>query len=424
MATLRLRRRAFVFLLAFVVTVSACSSDDGGGDLGGPFAGGFLGLANVEQNVTECGVCHETQQAKWEDTAHAHAFVSLRDIGREGIENSCAPCHNVSDRGSTLENDAVGFVGENGNSHLRNVQCENCHGPGADHLADRSITPEAPIAVDFDLGCGECHQQAHHPFVEEWLDSAHAESHVSGSSFGLNVASDPNCAYCHVGQSFIHFVRTEGVERVITANPEPITCVACHEPHGNGSAGDVRVVAGARLVCGQCHQQGDVMIGDTPHHPHSEMLRGTAGFLFDGVTSPGPATHADIDKNPDLCVGCHVVTSPFVRGDPPIAAQVGHTFEAIPLTDERTGARDYENCLDCHANPASILAAFQAEITPLIAELTTALETVPENLRETEAYQGALFNLETIEADGSGGVHNPQLTIILLEASLTALEGL
>jgi len=38
---------------------AGCSSDDGGGgDQSGPFAGGFLGLANVEQNVTQCGECH------------------------------------------------------------------------------------------------------------------------------------------------------------------------------------------------------------------------------------------------------------------------------------------------------------------------------------------------------------------------------
>jgi predicted CXXCH cytochrome family protein len=412
-------------LLGMVLAVSHCSSDDGGGgDAAGPFAGGFLGLANVEQNVTECGECHESRQRAWENTAHAHAFMTLQNIGREGIENSCAPCHNVSDKGSPLVDDSVGFVAENGNSHLRNVECENCHGPGADHLADRDIKPIAPIAVDLDIGCGECHQDAHHPFVEEWLDSAHSESHLSGSNFGLNVASNPECAYCHVAQSFVVFIETEGRDRVITSDPEPITCVACHDPHGNGNDHQLRYVGDFPIVCGQCHQQGDTMIGETPHHPQANMLLGTAGFLFPGVVSPGPSTHGNINNNPDLCVGCHVVTSPFQGGDPPIAAQVGHTFEPIPVIDEETGERDFSNCADCHSNTAAVLAVWRAEIAPLVAELEAALEAVPEDQHDTEAYQGALFNFETFVGDKSGGVHNPPLTTILVESSLEALSTL
>ncbi len=417
------------FRIALVCGVAAgigffagCSSDDGGGDQSGPFAGGFLGLANVEQNVTQCGECHPSQQSFWGDTGHAHAFATLENIGREGIEQSCAPCHNISDLGNELMDSSVGFVAEGGNARLRNVQCENCHGPGADHLAEPTDKPIAPIDVDFDVGCGECHQDAHHPFVEEWSESAHAGSLEAA---GGRVVTDPNCAYCHVAQSFIEFVKSDGVNRITTSEPAPITCVACHDPHGNGNEKQLREIDGEEIVCTFCHNSGGSEIGDTPHHPQADVLLARAGFFFDGVTNPGPSTHGDLENNPDLCAGCHVVTVPFMReGDVEIPAQVGHTFLPIPVIDEETGERNYDNCVDCHANPSSVFESWEARAEILFEELEAALEAVPEGDRESEAYQGALFNFELLESDASQGVHNPRLAETLLESSLAALEGL
>ena len=410
--------------LALAMSLVACSGDDdGGGDNTGPFAGGFLGLANVEQNVTQCGECHPMQQANWAETAHAHAFGTLEAIGRAGIDLPCASCHNVSDLGNALVSESVGFVAEGGDAALRNVQCENCHGPGADHLAEPTNEPVAPIDVDFNVGCGECHQDAHHPFVEEWLESAHSESHLSGSSFGRNVAADPRCAYCHVTQSFVEFVRSDGVNRVITSQPEPITCVACHDPHGNGNENQLRQLDGEPIVCTFCHNSGGSMIGDTPHHPQADVLLARAGFFFDGVDNPGPATHGNLENNPDLCAGCHVVTTPFMRdGDLEIPAQVGHTFEPIPVIDEMTGERNFDNCSDCHSNTGSILIAWEETFEGLFQQLEQALEALPEGERSGERYEGALFNFELLEADASGGVHNPRLAEALLRSSIEALS--
>ncbi len=401
-----------------------CSDDDSGADDSGPFAGGFLGLGNVERNVTRCGECHPAQQANWAETDHAHAFQTLADIGRESTDLICARCHNVSDLGNDLMDDSLGYVMD-ANPRLRNVQCENCHGPGAEHLADPTNAPFPPIGVDLDLGCGECHQDAHHPFVEEWIDSAHAESHVSGSSFGLNVAQDPRCAYCHVAQSFIEFVKSDGTNTVITTEPEPITCVACHDPHGNGSEGQLRQIAGEPINCAFCHNSGDATIGDEPHHPQANVILGEAGYFFDGVENPGASTHGSLINNPDLCAGCHVVTVPYMReGDLEIPAQVGHTFLAIPVIDETTGERNVEDCMVCHSNPTLLLERYEQRIEPLFEELEAALEAVPESQRQTEAYLGALFNFELLEADSSRGIHNPPLSTVLLESSIAALEDL
>jgi len=408
---------------ALALLVAQCGDGGGGSSRRGTFAGGFLGLANVSENVTQCGECHPSEQALWAETRHAHAYATLVDREREDPELSCALCHNVGPNGNELDDPMIGFRGEPV-PELRNVQCESCHGPGATHVTDVKQHPDAALGVDFDLGCGECHQDDHHPFVDEWLESAHAESHLSGSAFGLDVAGDPECAYCHVAQSFIRFVETDGVERVISSEPLPITCVACHDPHGNGNAHQVRVIANEPIVCGQCHNAGPATIGEEPHHPQRDLLLGTGGFEFPGESFPGPATHGNTDINPDLCVTCHVVTAPFQSAETPIPAQVGHTFIPVPVIDEATGERDFDNCLDCHANPAAIFESHQAEVRMLITELEEALEAVPADQRSGEIYEGALFNLELVQADKSTGVHNPERTLRLLEVSIEKLAEL
>jgi len=412
-------------LVACLATMAATMWQCGGGggdSLSGPLPDRFLGLVNVEQNVTQCGECHANEQSRWARTAHAAAFQTLADIGREGPDLSCAPCHNVSANGNALTDPLAGFPGTP-TAELRNVQCESCHGPGATHVADVKQHPEPSIKVSLDDGCGECHQDEHHPFVEEWMESAHAQSHLSGQAFGLNVAADPECAYCHVTQSFIEFIATDGERQIITANPEPINCVACHDPHGNGNEHQVRVIGDEPIVCGQCHNQGPVMIGDAPHHPQRDLLLGTAGFEFPGEVFPGAGTHGTIESNPDLCVTCHVVTRPFQGGEFPIPAQVGHTFEPIPL-DEATGERDFSSCQPCHRDPATRLAAFRAQIDQIAADLEAALAAVPEVERDSEEYEGALFNLQTLVNDKSHGVHNPNRMRRLLQVSLDKLGEL
>jgi predicted CXXCH cytochrome family protein len=396
---------------------------DGGDDGGGPFAGGFLGLANSQANVTQCGECHPSEQERWVLTAHANAYQTLADIGRAGPENSCAPCHNVGERGNTLTDPDLGFVGTPVDA-LHNVQCENCHGPGATHVSDVKQHPDASLAVALDTGCGECHQDTHHPFVEEWMESPHAESHESGKAFGLNVAGDPECAPCHVAQSFIALIQSDGAERLVVEDPLPITCVACHDPHGNGNTAQLRLLAGTPIVCGQCHQQGPTEIGSEPHHPQLDVLLGTAGFRFPGEDYPGAASHGNTELNPDLCARCHIATRPFQGGEVPIAAQVGHTFEPLPVVDEVTGERNFDNCAECHADAEAILGPHQAQIDALVAELEAALDAVPEEQQDDEIVQGARFNLETVINDKSRGVHNPRLELRLLETSIQKVNEL
>src|SRR6185295_13134002 len=71
-------------LMAVLALGAGCGGGGGGGSAneGGPFAGGFEGLADVNNNVTVCGECHPSQQANWAQTAHAHAYQTLANIGQ------------------------------------------------------------------------------------------------------------------------------------------------------------------------------------------------------------------------------------------------------------------------------------------------------------------------------------------------------
>jgi len=73
-----------------------------------------------------CKPCHEYEYEKWSQRPHAHAYATLERVGSQ-FDPECAICHVV---GMKYES---GFVSEQETIHLKNVGCENCHGPGSEH---------------------------------------------------------------------------------------------------------------------------------------------------------------------------------------------------------------------------------------------------------------------------------------------------
>ncbi|NHZ86503.1 MAG: hypothetical protein GWP19_11590 [Planctomycetia bacterium] len=112
-----------------------------------------------------CSSCHSTTHADWALTGHSVAWASLME--NDYAAAYCYRCH------------TVGYEGEVGNSgydevpiaDFVNVQCENCHGAGSDHVAGPSKTNiEITWTAD---NCGKCHDGTHHPYLTEWTASAH-----------------------------------------------------------------------------------------------------------------------------------------------------------------------------------------------------------------------------------------------------------
>ena len=74
-----------------------------------------------------CSQCHVTQYLKWSNSAHAHATDPLPSRALE-FEAGCLDCHATGAKFGAATNKLE-------NARLQNVQCEQCHGPGSNHVA-------------------------------------------------------------------------------------------------------------------------------------------------------------------------------------------------------------------------------------------------------------------------------------------------
>ena len=107
--------------------------------------------------VAECQRCHTTEHAFWKTTQHGHAIDTLRERNKE-FDRSCIGCHVTGYRepgGSVLGN----LRG------LENVQCEQCHGPGSNHIKNPSLV-NVPGGVQREVKestCLTCHVPEHSP---------------------------------------------------------------------------------------------------------------------------------------------------------------------------------------------------------------------------------------------------------------------
>lgn len=86
-----------------------------------------------------CRDCHRPQYEQWSRTRHAAAFAVLLRLDR-GADRNCTPCHTTG----------AGHKGGFGDKDLKDrpmthVQCEVCHGPGADHVTAPPALRKATI---------------------------------------------------------------------------------------------------------------------------------------------------------------------------------------------------------------------------------------------------------------------------------------
>ena len=125
----------------------------------------YAGDHKVPKKATEvCAGCHAGIQATVTNTPHFHA---LEDFGTQSTV-------------FTLTNLTVGYLLPTGYTNqaatpqLAEVQCENCHGPAANHAAselDSTVRPRVELAATV---CGGCHTGPQHPNYDEWETSEHA----------------------------------------------------------------------------------------------------------------------------------------------------------------------------------------------------------------------------------------------------------
>jgi len=97
-----------------------------------------------------CKLCHEYEYEKWSSKAHADAYATLERVGSQ-YDPECVVCHVVG------MGYVSGFVSEDKTGHLKNVGCENCHGPGSEH----NMTLGKAQTTEPMSDCTDCHTPDH-----------------------------------------------------------------------------------------------------------------------------------------------------------------------------------------------------------------------------------------------------------------------
>jgi hypothetical protein len=256
---------------------------------------------------------------------------------------------------------------------------------------------------------------------------------VHGTGTAYLRGTSASCAGCHSGGGFSAMVAAGLTpDKVEAGDPNPTRqdCRACHNIHTTYTADDwslettdpvdllafegVFFSGGKGNLCANCHQPRSTMVAEDgmvnvdsthwgPHHgPQSAMLLGVGGA---GDVQGSPSVHSMIA---DTCVHCHLYND-------------NHSFEPNVAV-----------CQECHSDAENFdMKGTQTQVQGLITELGDALtaqgmlseddEPVVGEYPEAEA--AALWNYIYIaHEDKSKGVHNPNYTIALLQASIDALK--
>jgi len=445
-------------------------------------AGTYMGVGLLP-GTSGCALCHSGGQiatntvVPWETTAHSSMFArGIDGLVSSHYSKSCLPCHTVGyDTNALAMNGGFDDMASQygwifptnlvvGNwasmetnypavANVGNIQCENCHGPGSQHM--NTFGKTNMIAISLASGdCAQCHDAPpSHIHVAEWQNSLHAITTRDPSGPGRE-----GCVGCHTAYGFVG--RMNGSTTTNTTYLA-INCQTCHEPHGatlpSTNApnpyiiraltavtlmdGTVVTNAGEGSLCMQCHhsRQNAATYASSyhsnfgPHHgPQADMLEGVNAFTY-GQNIPSSA-HANAVSN--TCVACHMQT--LASTDPAYLHAGGHTF-SIGYNGEDLVA----GCQQCHGptvtsfdfplhdyNGDGVIQGVQTEVQGLLNQLSVYLPplgTVKASLSVsstwTQPQLEAAYNWMFVENDGSLGIHNTAYAVGLLKASIANLTG-
>jgi hypothetical protein len=419
-----------------------------------PSGSGFFRVSGpppVYAGDAACPECHGSALLiEINNTPHGQAFQTLLQSG-QATNPAYLPSHTV---GYELP---TGFRSAATTPGLEGVQCENCHGPAANHAAnyiDQTVLPRVELAATV---CGGCHTGPQQPYYDEWTTSAHSQ--VPGQTVGtfpfipdmnpLNVIT--NCGQCHSGSVRRSLLNAEPLP--VGDADMPVVCAVCHDPHAEhsytnvlsgvytftnlltgfgivisnnqlgavytnqlrnplASTNDYFVPDGTSLtsqynpninVCAQCHNDRGASWTNWTYPPHQSlqynMLLGTVGVLASGPTNL-PGTHSQLEKQ---CVACHMQTAPYQSAAQP--AITGHSFK-VQL---------YNVCTPCHgagegqglAQLLNLIVSNQVSQVKMDLDAwatNTAASTVPPALTSygTNAWQYANPGTNALSSGGPG----------------------
>jgi hypothetical protein len=125
---------ALSFLVAMVCLGAVAAADEAkaashhaAADSAKAGAGATKAQKHAYVGLAKCKMCHLPVFKAWAATPHAKAFAALDSTKKENQDPKCVKCHTTGfgKGGHTVVKPLVDFKG---------VQCEACHGPGADYM--------------------------------------------------------------------------------------------------------------------------------------------------------------------------------------------------------------------------------------------------------------------------------------------------
>jgi nitrate reductase cytochrome c-type subunit len=462
--------------------------------------------------VNACASCHSgyfpniaSIYPTYTNTAHATFFtLAIQGLESSHYNSSCIQCHVV---GYDLYNSNIdnGFNDVAASldwtfpatltttnwtdmpstlQDLGNIQCENCHGPGSQHVQYTSGLPANTNAICVSYGAGDC-SQCHddlptHYYSAEWQNSGHANMTRVPSGSASRIA----CVRCHTAPGFIEYCNnlTSPGTYVTNYNFEALTCQGCHDPHDASNPDQLRTSVNVTLAdgtlvtnggvggfCMNCHTSRNGSVTNslveypalqstwnggsafgTHDSPQADMLEGVNAVTYGKVIAQGP--HASVVSN--TCVGCHMQT--IASTDPAFTLAGGHTtlmtYNAVTNGVTNVVSVTYV-CTQCHGAltnfnilvPDSVgygyAQGIQTQVQILLNQLSMLLPNstyqanpanyVADGLVKTPSSQTnwpqkflqASYNWQFVSDDGSLGVHNGPFAIGLLKASIENLTG-
>jgi tetratricopeptide (TPR) repeat protein len=249
----------------------------------------------------------------------------------------CAVCHT-----SQLRNvKGGGFDVNDVEFKEPGIDCEMCHGPSAQHVADMTVNrPYPKRAIDppvnfhdvdsrgFVRICSQCHMQSA-------IRASGARGELNYSRSGEFFADNPSIPFGEFSRIGFYkdgrFRQTtfivEGLQRSQCFKKGQVSCGTCHDPHGHDAASNptsVKFRDQPDLMCTNCHSQFQ-----------------KSAFL-------AAHTHHRVESEGSRCVSCHM---PRIMDAVLFRART-HQIDDIPNADmtERFGQEESPNaCLLCHS---------------------------------------------------------------------------
>jgi len=291
--------------------------------------------------------------------------------------------------------------------------------------------------------CFDCHSDQNTELVAAEAQWAYSK-HASGDNIDRNATSRGTmCQVCHTSEGFV--AKATGVTvPAVVANPTAIHCFTCHAPHTNSDlrlrVNDPQSLAtgdsfdmNAGNICASCHvsrrdvstyveEPTDLSEHWGPHlSPQSDVLWGYNGYEYPAYVPYGQTNHRGATE--DGCLDCHFrSTSNYVVG--------GHSFNMEFVSHGDTLLNT--TCGGCHGslddfNRNGVQDSVHTLMEDLLDRLVTAglMDTAGHALDGVTTSQdsaGAVWNFLLAEEDRSGGIHNPQYIIELLNSAIDFIQ--